>query len=122
MADDTHSFKRRGLGRGLSALIMDTQRAQPQPPEPESAAGIRQLRWDSILPNPRQPRAQFDSGALEELAASIREHGIIQPLIVTQQPHQPDAYWLIAGERRWRAAQLAELDSVPALVREASPQ
>lgn len=123
MADNTNTFRRRGLGRGLSALIMDTQRTQPEPPpDHDSADGIRLLPWDSIVPNPHQPRAHFDPGTLEELAASIREHGIIQPLIVTQQPQAPDAFWLIAGERRWRAARLAQLDSVPAIVRDASPQ
>ncbi len=123
MANSGNTFKRRGLGRGLSALIMDTQSARPEPIlEAPVDDGVRQLRWDSITPNPHQPRARFDSAALDELAASIREHGIIQPLIVTQQPDQPDAYWLVAGERRWRAARLAELESVPAIVRDASPQ
>lgn len=123
MADNANTFKRRGLGRGLSALIMDTQRAQPEMlPETESREGISHLTWASITPNPHQPRAHFDTGALDELAASIREHGIIQPLIVTRHPHQPDAYWLVAGERRWRAARLAELETIPAIVREASPE
>jgi ParB family transcriptional regulator, chromosome partitioning protein len=75
-----------------------------------------------IGPNPRQPRAHIDEQALAELAASIREHGIIQPLIVTELPEQPGHYWLVAGERRWRAAQLAQWEEVPIIVREASPQ
>lgn len=123
MATNDNTFKRRGLGRGLGALIMDTQSARAAPsPEPPDRDGVRLLAWESIAPNPHQPRAHFDSGALDELAASIREHGILQPLIVTQQPQQPGAYWLVAGERRWRAARLAELAVVPAIVREASPQ
>lgn len=124
MAANDNAFKRRGLGRGLGALIMDTQgaRAAAQNAAVENADGVRLLAWESITPNPHQPRAHFDPGALDELAASIREHGIIQPLIVTQQTQRPDAYWLVAGERRWRAARLAGLTTVPAIVREASPQ
>lgn len=131
MADNNNAFKRRGLGRGLGALIMDTQGTRGAAAAAEAAAragsaeitdGVHLLTWESIAPNPHQPRAHFDPGALDELAASIREHGIIQPLIVTQQPQQPNAYWLVAGERRWRAARLADLATVPAIVREASPQ
>jgi ParB family chromosome partitioning protein len=122
--------KRRGLGRGLGALIVDTQQgadeAQPPsqaaPPDPTTATeGVQQIELARISPNPQQPRSRFDPVALEELAASIRTHGILQPLIVTQSPHQPDRFWLIAGERRWRAARLALLESVPVIVREASP-
>jgi ParB family chromosome partitioning protein len=119
MAMNDSGGKRRGLGRGLSALIMDTQ-AKAEPAIP--ADGIHLLAVDHITPNPQQPRTHFDPAALEELAASIREHGIIQPLIVTENPHQPGGYWLVAGERRWRAARLAQLEVVPALVRNASPQ
>ncbi|MFN8442220.1 MAG: ParB/RepB/Spo0J family partition protein [Caldilineaceae bacterium] len=127
-----NSTKRRGLGRGLSALIGD---AQPLPahtdteelPSTLSTASqvgdlVRSIAVDRIAPNPKQPRALFDEESLTELAASIREHGILQPLIVTRQPNEEDLYWLVAGERRWRAAQLARLYEVPALVREASSQ
>lgn len=137
--------KRRGLGRGLGALIVDTQTTPPpafeessraedsreasedatEAQEDEAASGLRegmrQLLLDQISPNPQQPRSHFDPAALEELAASIRTHGILQPLIVTLNPHQPSSYWLVAGERRWRAARMALLESVPAIVREASP-
>lgn len=135
--------KRRGLGRGLGALIVDTQTTPPPAFEEtnaelatESASetasrdngveralneGVRQLALDQISPNPQQPRTYFDPEALEELAASIRAHGILQPLIVTSNPTHPSYYWLIAGERRWRAARLAELETVPVIVREASP-
>lgn len=121
--------RRRGLGRGLGALIVNTEHA-PAPGFDESDAaredaahqpGYRLIAPDNILPNPRQPRAHFDQDALDELAASIRAHGIIQPLVITANPLEPGRYWLIAGERRWRAAQLARLESVPAIVREASP-
>ncbi len=113
----------RGLGRGLSALIPDT------PAEPRQAAlgAVYEAPIDSIAPNPEQPRAAFDDDALEELTASVREHGVIQPLLVTQLPDEPDSpgaprYQLIAGERRLRAAQAAGLDRVPVTVRESVPR
>lgn len=132
--------KRRGLGRGLGALIVDTQtnpppafensqddetaeagRADSASPDPTQLPGVRQVRLDQVSPNPQQPRTHFDPEALAELADSIRAHGILQPLIITANPNQPDAYWLVAGERRWRAARLAQLETVPVIVREASP-
>lgn len=115
--------KRRGLGRGLGALIVNTTATEAPPAQAESAtAGVIRCALRAITPNPQQPRAAFDEQALHELAASIRTHGILQPLIVTANPHQPGSYWLIAGERRWRAAQLAGLAEAPVIVREASPQ
>lgn len=107
--------RKRGLGRGLGALIRNTE----SPPFAEG--GVRSLAVEQIRPNPRQPRTRFDETALAELAESIRTHGIIQPLIVTQSTELPGTYFLVAGERRWRAARLAGLAEVPALVREASP-
>ena len=74
----------------------------------------------AITPNPMQPRTILDPEALAELAASIKEHGLIQPLIVTQQG--PERYQLIAGERRWQAARMAGLATVPVIVKEATPQ
>lgn len=100
----------RGLGSGLEALL-------PGAPSP---GGVRDVPTANIRQNPRQPRTQFDEVALDELAASIREHGIIQPLIVSQA--EEGRYELIAGERRWRAAQRAGLDRVPVIVRETTPQ
>lgn len=115
--------KRRGLGRGLDALIMDTGAATDAARgESGPEAGLRSLPIAAIQPNPRQPRSRFDDAMLDELAASIREHGIIQPLVVTVDVSRPDRYWLIAGERRWRAAQRAGLEMAPAIVREATPQ
>ncbi len=125
---------KRALGRGLGALIVNTELHPPDqigaPVQPDEttanasalARGVRQLALDAIRPNPQQPRTIFEESALQELAASIRAHGIIQPLIVTENPDQPGNYWLIAGERRWRAARLANLTEAPVLVREASPQ
>jgi ParB family chromosome partitioning protein len=104
------SKRQRGLGSGLDALL----------PADVQGSGIRELPVDSIRQNSRQPRTQFDEQALEDLAASIREHGIIQPLIVSERGD--GRYELVAGERRWRAAQRAGLERVPVLVREATPQ
>ncbi|MCB0109007.1 MAG: ParB/RepB/Spo0J family partition protein, partial [Caldilineaceae bacterium] len=117
------SNKRRGLGRGLGALIVDTAKPTPPPTAPAAeSSGIQECPIDHITPNPHQPRAYFDEEALAELAASIQTHGIIQPLVVTKNSHQPDHYWLVAGERRWRAAQRAQLSKVPVIIREASTQ
>ncbi|MCG3140846.1 MAG: Stage 0 sporulation protein J [Anaerolineae bacterium] len=107
-----------GLGRGLGALI-----PQRTISENESASGVRQIQIAQIEPNPHQPRKRFTNDALEELAASIREHGLIQPLVLREitTPYG-SRYQLIAGERRWRAAQRAGLHSVPAIVKGATPQ
>ena len=98
----------RGLGRGLGALI------------PRPTAGLRDIPVDAIRPNPRQPRAHFDEQELEELAASIRAHGLLQPVLVSQQ--RDGTFQLITGERRWRAVQLAGMPTLPAVVKEATPQ
>ncbi len=105
--------KRSGLGRGLDALIPggETGHSGPQ---------VQQVDVDRIIPNPRQPREHFDPEKLAELAASIREHGIIQPLIVTPGPD--GAYVLIAGERRLQAARQAGLRRVPVIERETTDQ
>lgn len=102
--------KRRGLGSGLDALL----------PGGVQQNGVREVPVSSIRQNPRQPRTSFDEAALDELAASIREHGIIQPLIVSERAH--GSYELVAGERRWRAAQRAGVEQVPVIVRETTPQ
>lgn len=103
--------QRHGLGKGLNALI-------PASRHTEGEGGVLQLPVDAIVRNPRQPRDQFDPKDLEELAASIREHGIIQPLIVS--PGTEGTYTLIAGERRLEAARLVGLRTVPAIPRQAS--
>lgn len=107
--------KKRGLGRGLGSLIPGSD-----PEEQTSQSGLLTVSVNSISPNPRQPRTQMDDEKLQELADSIREHGLIQPLIVRQEG--PNQYILIAGERRWRASQIAGLPTVPVVVKEASPQ
>jgi ParB family chromosome partitioning protein len=103
--------QRRGLGKGLGALI---------PVAEEPVGGVSQVPVSAISPSPMQPRTHQDAEALAELAASIDEHGLIQPLIVTQQG--PERYQLIAGERRWQAARMAGLATVPVIVKEATPQ
>lgn len=100
--------QRRGLGRGLESLI--------PPTEADVSTGLLEVPVDRITPNPWQPRVDLNEEQLGELADSIREHGLIQPLIVTSST---DGYQLIAGERRWRAARLAGLARVPVIVREA---
>jgi ParB family chromosome partitioning protein len=109
--------KRRGLGKGLGALI--PQAEPPKPASPEVQAGATEMAIDQIVPNPHQPRQKMDTEALQELAQSITEHGLIQPLIVTQGSA---GYQLIAGERRWRASQLAGLTTVPVIIKETTPQ
>lgn len=107
------------LGRGLSALMADVM--GPAPAE-DAAPGRLPLRVgvDRIRPNPEQPRRAFPQEALEELAASIRERGVLQPLIVREIPADSGQFEIVAGERRWRAAQLAQVHEVPVIVRDLS--
>ena len=104
--------KSAGLGRGLSALLGE----QPQMPGESvpRAGGVREVEIASITPNPGQPRVQFDDEALDELAQSIAARGVLQPILLRPVG---DGYEIVAGERRWRAAQAANLHSVPVLVR-----
>jgi ParB family chromosome partitioning protein len=103
------------LGRGLAALLGDSA-----VPASVSAPGVQSLGVEVLEPSPFQPRHAMDDGALEELAASIAQRGILQPLLVRPHPEKTGAYQIIAGERRWRAAQKAQLHEVPVLVRELS--
>jgi len=97
------------LGRGLGALIPQRESTPP------GAPGLMQLAVDQIAPNPYQPRKTFNEASIEELARSVKQHGIVQPLVVTRSG---DRYKLIAGERRFRAAVKAGLTSVPVVVKE----
>ncbi|TZG26369.1 ParB/RepB/Spo0J family partition protein [Sphingomonas montanisoli] len=106
---------KRGLGRGLSALLGEVQREQPVAPDAHRPAGVQMLSIASISPNPDQPRRHFDDDALDELAASLAARGLIQPIVVRPRGH---GYQIVAGERRWRAAQRARLHEVPVIVRE----
>jgi len=105
-----------GLGRGLGALL------SPSEPAPLAAAamvggGIQDISVGDIVPNPQQPRKDFEINALSELAASLRQSGVIQPVVVRRAGQ---GYQLIVGERRWRAAKLAGLEKIPAVIREAT--
>ena len=106
--------KKSGLGKGLDALL-------PAAEEQFQDRGIRLIPTGNISPNPRQPRANFNSEELDELAISIREHGVIQPLLITAG-ETPGSYILIAGERRLLAAKSIDMEQVPAIIREASDQ
>ncbi len=111
--------KTRGLGRGLSALMADVTgqdekaEAVTQPRRPDQLVPI-----EKVFPNPQQPRRSFGAEQLEELAASIREKGVIQPLIVRRRAAGQGTYEIVAGERRWRAAQMAQLHELPVLIRD----
>ena len=97
------------LGQGLSALIPDG---------PAASEMLRNLPVEALEPGPFQPRGGMDRTSLDELAASIREHGILQPILVRPKRGQPDRYEIIGGERRWRAAQAAQLHDVPVVIRD----
>ncbi len=108
--------KSRGLGRGLSALMSDVapdETPQATPKRPDLVVPVEQVQ-----PNPDQPRRSFADDALQELATSISEKGIIQPLIVRSLPNTSERYEIVAGERRWRAAQIARLHEIPILLRD----
>ncbi|MGE5675754.1 MAG: ParB/RepB/Spo0J family partition protein [Mycobacterium leprae] len=104
-------MSKKGLGRGLGALIPEVELTEAE------KDGVSSLEVGLIRPNPKQPRRTFDEGKLEELAASIREHGVVQPIVVRPKGQ---FFEIVAGERRWRASQLAGLKEVPALVRDFS--
>jgi ParB family chromosome partitioning protein len=107
--------KKRGLGRGLSALMADVAETETAAQAGTSAAE-RLVPIEQIRPNPDQPRKLFDQSNLDDLAASIKEKGVIQPLIVRETG--PNAFEIVAGERRWRASQIANLHELPVIVRE----
>lgn len=109
--------KNRGLGRGLSALMADVgpepARTASTPSRPDMVVPI-----EKVFPNPDQPRRRFTDEQLQDLSASIKAKGIIQPLIVRARPSHAGEYEIVAGERRWRAAQMAQLHSIPVLLRD----
>ena len=113
--------RQRGLGRGLSALMADIE-----PSSKEGSAIKAQMKSDTLLPiekiypNPDQPRRHFDKDDLSDLAASIRAKGIIQPLVVRSHPSKEGDFEIVAGERRWRASQIAQIHRIPVVVREFS--
>lgn len=124
MAD--RKTERRGLGRGLSALMADIGIDAPNneslAESKQQRSDLQHLAVDTIVPNPGQPRRTFAESSLRELSESIRKKGILQPLVVRPSPSQTGSYEIVAGERRWRAAQLVQLATVPAIVRVFSDQ
>lgn len=113
---------KKGLGRGFESLIPSDvldETFDPTAAQDGQVSELRYLKTSDVVADPDQPRRHFDEEALEELAASIREHGIIQPLVVTPAGN---GYRIVAGERRWRAAVMVQLEKVPAIVRTLSQQ
>lgn len=113
---------KKGLGRGFDSLIPTTlidETFDPTAAQDGKLSKLQELPIDDIQADPEQPRRLFDEGALAELAASIREHGVLQPIVVSSQGKK---YVIVAGERRWRASKLADLKTIPALVRTLSGQ
>jgi ParB family chromosome partitioning protein len=106
------SEKTRGLGRGLSALLGESEATA------DPASGVREIPIELIVRNPDQPRRSFDEAELEVLAGSVREKGLLQPILVRPDPANANGFQIVAGERRWRASQRAGLKVIPALVRE----
>ena len=106
---------RRGLGRGLSALLGEVEEI---PHAAEPAHGVRDLPVELIHRNPDQPRQHFDEDEIAELTASVRAKGVLQPILVRPSPQVPGGFEIVAGERRWRAAQGAGLATIPGLVRQ----
>lgn len=115
--------ERRGLGRGLSALMADVNLTTDQPADvssAQSAAAERRVPIEAVRPNPDQPRRRFREEDLQSLADSIREKGVLQPLIVRTDPEDSSLFQIVAGERRWRASQMAQQHDIPVLLRELS--
>ena len=114
---------KKGLGRGFSSLIPDNlldESFDPSAGDDHKVSDLRTIRLTSITPDPDQPRRHFDEGGLSELTASIKEHGVLQPIVVI--PKGEGSYQIVAGERRYRASKAAGKDSIPALVRTLSAQ
>lgn len=112
----TDDISKNRLGRGLAALIGDIDR--PAPAQATPIVGDRTVPVEFISPNPRNPRRSFGDAELEDLAASLKQHGIVQPVVVRPSKGEAGRYEIIAGERRWRAAQRAGLTSIPVIVRD----
>lgn len=114
--------KAKGLGRGFDSLLpteLLNEAFDPTATQDEKVSELRYIKVEEISPDKDQPRRHFDEAALEELASSVKEHGIVQPIVVIAQS---GGYQIVAGERRWRAAKIAKLEKVPALVRTLSNQ
>lgn len=120
--------QKRGLGRGLGALMEDIGGAAAAATAPaaelmtDASRGVRTAPIEMIRPNPGQPRKTFPPAEMDDLANSIREKGVLQPLLVRPDPEKPGGFSIVAGERRWRAAQMAKVHEVPIIVRELSDE
>lgn len=113
--------KKKALGRGLSALLSDAEMEAPSSLSVQSTTtGISEISVNQIKPNANQPRTKFDEGALQDLSDSIKQHGLVQP--ITLRKINPSEYQIISGERRWRASQMAGLESVPAYIRQVNDE
>ena len=113
------SERQRGLGRGLSALLGEADGAAPVPVSgPSVEGGVQYAPIEALTANPDQPRRVFGQAELEELSASIRDKGVLQPILVRPRPDGGEGWQIVAGERRWRAAQAARLRAVPIIIRE----
>lgn len=122
MPASSHKSIKKGLGRGFESLIptdLLDESFDPTASQDDQVSELRQVRMSEIITDPNQPRRFFDDASLQELAVSIRQHGVVQPIIVT--PHKM-GYQIVAGERRFRATQIAGLDKIPALVRTLNDQ
>jgi ParB family chromosome partitioning protein len=120
MPEDSLNPRKRGLGRGLNALFESEEGVYPQADSEGQTPGVRRktLNIEQLIPNPAQPRKFFEDSAIEELAASLKQYGILQPLLVRPVQDNSEQFEIIAGERRWRAAQWASLHEVPVVIRE----
>lgn len=110
--------QRHGLGRGFESLIptqLLEEEFDPTSEQDEKISELKTIRLDEITPNPHQPRRHFDPVALDEMTESIKQHGVMQPIVVTRK--EGGGYELVAGERRWRASKMADLNDIPAIVR-----
>jgi ParB family transcriptional regulator, chromosome partitioning protein len=117
MSDETPKSARpdtRGLGRGLSALFGDDE----TPAAPQKQDNLHSLPIEQLKPSRFQPRRHFDAENLQSLTQSVREKGVLQPILVRRDPSEPNRYEILAGERRWRAAQAAQLHEIPVILRE----
>lgn len=115
--------RKKGLGRGISALLDDvsaTAEAAQRSPATSEERGVRTVAIELVRPNPDQPRKTFPPSEMDDLANSIREKGVLQPLLVRVDPADRNAFSIVAGERRWRAAQMAQVHEVPVIVRDFS--
>ncbi|UVK39653.1 ParB/RepB/Spo0J family partition protein [Mesorhizobium sp. AR10] len=112
----SEDLSRKRLGRGLAALIGEIDR--PAEPQKQSLNADGKVPIEFLTPNPKNPRRHFGDSELTDLAQSIREHGVVQPVVARPSPTQPGRYEIIAGERRWRAAQRAGLTEIPIIVRD----